>query len=136
FGEGTDADLRLQWQEFLIRIIADAFDLPPMVLGLERDVNRNTATTMYDEAFRTAVVPVARLFAEHLTHAVIAKRLGWSDVEFVFTDVDAPNEMEQAQIQQTLIGCGVLTVNEVRRMRGLPPLPEKSGGMIDEAAPQ
>ena len=30
FAGGTDADLRLQWQEFLIRIIADAFDLPPM----------------------------------------------------------------------------------------------------------
>ena len=67
FTGGTDADLRLQWQEFLIRMIADAFDLPPMLLGLERDVNRNTATTQYDDAFRTAVVPVARLVAEHLT---------------------------------------------------------------------
>jgi phage portal protein BeeE len=131
FAGGTDADLRLQWQEFLIRIIADAFDLPPMLLGLERDVNRNTASTQYDDAFRTAVVPVARLLAEHLTRDVIAKRLGWSDLEFVFTDVDAPNELEQAQIQQTLIGCGVLTVNEVRRMRGLAPLPEKSGGASD-----
>ena len=126
FGAGTDADLRLQWQEFLIRIIADAFDLPPMVLGLERDVNRNTATTMYDEAFRTAVVPVARLVAEHLTRDVISKRLGWSDLQFVFTDLDAPNELEQAQIQQILVGCGVLTVNEVRRMKGLPAL-ESSG---------
>ncbi len=36
FGAGTDADLRLSWQQFLIRIIADAFDLPPMLLGLER----------------------------------------------------------------------------------------------------
>ena len=131
FGAGTDADLRLEWQEFLIRMIADAFDLPPMLLGLERDVNRNTATTQYDDAFRTAVVPVARLLAEHLTRDVIAKRLGWSDLEFVFTDVDAPNELEQAQIQQTLIGCGVLTVNEVRRMRGLAPLAEKSGGVSD-----
>jgi len=122
FGAGTDADLRLQWQEFLIRIIADAFDLPPMVLGLERDVNRSTATTMYDEAFRTAVVPVARLVAEHLTRDVIGKRLGWSDLQFVFTDLDAPNELEQAQIQQILLGCGVLTVNEVRRMKGLPAL--------------
>jgi len=129
FGGGTDADLRLQWQEFLIRIIADAFDLPPMLLGLERDVNRNTATTQYDDAFRTAVVPVARLVAEHLTRDVIGKRLGWNDLEFVFTDVDAPNELEQAQIQQILIGCGVLTVNEVRRMRGLPPLPQ--GGIAD-----
>ena len=127
FGAGTDADLRLQWQEFLIRMIADAFDLPPMLLGLERDVNRNTATTQYDDAFRTAVVPVARLIAEHLTRDVISKRLGWNDLEFVFTDVDAPNELEQAQIQQILLGCGVLTVNEVRRMRGLPALEKTSG---------
>jgi hypothetical protein len=131
FTGGTDADLRLQWQEFLIRIIADAFDLPPMVLGLERDVNRTTATTQYDDAFRTAVVPVARLVAEHLTRDAITKRLGWHDLEFVFTDVDAPNELEQAQIQQILIGCGVLTINEVRRMRGLPPLPDRRPGVPD-----
>jgi Phage portal protein len=131
FTGGTDADLRLQWQEFLIRIIADAFDLPPMLLGLERDVNRNTATTQYDDAFRTAVVPVARLVSEHLTRDAISKRLGWDDLEFVFTDVDAPNELEQTQIQQILIGCGVLTVNEVRRMRGLPPLPDNSAGPAD-----
>ena len=132
FTGGTDADLRLQWQEFLIRMIANAFDLPPMLLGLERDVNRNTATTQYDDAFRTAVVPVARLVAEHLTRDAISKRLGWDDLEFAFTDVDAPNEMEQAQIQQILIGCGVLTVNEVRRMRGLPALP---GAAMSSAGP-
>jgi len=129
FGAGTDADLRLQWQEFLIRIIANAFDLPPMLLGLERDVNRNTAETQYNDAFRTAVVPVARLLAEHLTRDVISKRLGWNDLEFVFTDVDAPNELEQAQIQQILVGCGVLTVNEVRRMRGLGELGENGGSL-------
>ena len=131
FAGGTDADLRLQWQEFLIRIIADAFDLPPMLLGLERDVNRNTAATQSDDAFRTAIVPVARLIAEHLTRDAISKRLGWGDLEFVFTDVDAPNELEQAQIQQILLGCGVLTINEVRRMKGLPPLPEQRGGLAD-----
>jgi hypothetical protein len=132
FGAGTDADLRLQWQEFLIRMIADAFDLPPMMLGLENDVNRNTATTQSDDAFRTAVVPVARLVGEHLTRDVISKRLGWNDLQFVFSDVDAPNELEQAQIQQILVGCGVLTVNEVRRMKGLPPLAENEGGVADE----
>ena len=43
FGAGTDADLRLAWQEFLIRVIASAFDLPPLFLGVEADVNRSTA---------------------------------------------------------------------------------------------
>ncbi len=119
FGAGTDADLRLAWQEFLIRIIANAFDLPAVFLGLEQDVNRSTAAEMTEMAFRSAIVPTARLIAESLTRDVICKRLGWSDLEFVFTDVDAQDEMEQAQIDEILLRNGVVTVNEVRRARGL-----------------
>ena len=119
FGGGTDADLRLQWQEFLLRVVASAFDLPPFYLGVERDVNRSTAEEMNDLAFRQAVVPTARLFAEALTRGAIAKRLGWDDLEFVFADVDATDPLEEAQIQEILLRNGVLTVNEVRRMRGL-----------------
>lgn len=123
FGGGTDADLRLQWQEFLLRIIANAFDLPPQSLGLEKDVNRSTAAEMTNQAFRQAIVPTARLFAEHLTREAIGKKLGWHDLEFVFVDIDSSaSEIEQAQIQDILIRNGVLTVNEVRLMRSLPPL--------------
>ncbi len=123
FGGGTDADLRLAWQEFLLRVIADAFDLPPQFLGVERDVNRSTAAEMNDVAFQHAIVPTARLFAEHITRDAIAKKLGWNDLEFVFTELDAQNEMEQAQIDEILVRSGVLTVNEVRRMRGLGEIP-------------
>ena len=119
FAAGTDADLRLAWQEFLVRIIANAFDLPPQFLGLEQDVNRSTAGTMSDLGFRSAIVPTARLLAEYLTRDAIAKRLGWTDLEFVFTDVDAQDEMEQAQIDEILLRNGIVTVNEVRRARGL-----------------
>jgi hypothetical protein len=119
FGAGTDADLRLAWQEFLLRIIADAFDLPAQFLGVVSDVNRATAAEMTEMAFRTAIVPTARLVAEHLTRDAIGKKLGWSDLEFVFTDVDASDEMAQAQIDEILLRNGVVTVNEVRRARGL-----------------
>lgn len=125
FGGGNDADLRIGWQEFLMRIIADAFDLPPFLLGLEGDVNRATAHESSQLAFRSAIVPTARLLAEHLTRDVIHKKLGWSDLEFVFTDVDAKDEREEAEIHEILLRSGVLTVDEVRRMRGLPPMKEK-----------
>ena len=61
FASGTDADLRLTWQEFLIRMVANAFGLPPMLLGLVSDVNRSTAEDQADEAFRSAIGPLAKL---------------------------------------------------------------------------
>ncbi len=129
FGGGTDADLRLQWQEFLLRVVASAFDLPPFYLGVERDVNRSTAEEMNDLAFRQAIVPTARLLAESLTRDAIAKKLGWNDLEFVFAELDTTDPLEEAQIQQILLQNGVLTVNEVRRMRGLGELESGQGSV-------
>ncbi|MGA8529579.1 MAG: phage portal protein [Acidobacteriaceae bacterium] len=126
FASGTDADLRLSWQEFLIRMVANAFSLPPMLLGLEQDVNRSTAAEMLDEAFHSAIIPLARLIAEHLTRDLFAKRLGWPEFEFVFNDLDATDEMQEVQMQTALLAAGVLTVDEVRAMRGLGPLPAGS----------
>lgn len=123
FASGTDADLRLSWQEFLIRMVANSFSLPAMSLGLERDVNRNTAGVQADEAFDNAVVPLAKLPAEHLTRDLFAKKLGWREFEFVFNELDARDEMNEVSIQTSLLQAGVLTVNEVRAMRGLGPLP-------------
>ncbi len=122
FSTGTDADLRLSWQEFLIRMIANAFGLPAMMLGLTQDVNRATASEQNDEAFRSAIIPVAKLVTEHITRDLFAKRLGWREFEFVFNDLDTQDEMEVVQIQTALLSAGVLTVDEVRAMRGLAPL--------------
>lgn len=124
FTGGTDAELRLNWQEFLIRMIGNAFGLPPMMLGLERDVNRNTAGEMADEAFRTTIAPMARMLAEHLTRDLFSKRLGWREFEFVFNELDARDEMQEVQIQTALLQAGVLTVDEVRAQRGLRPIEE------------
>ena len=133
FAQGTDADLRMNWQEFLIRMVANAFGLAPVLLGLVQDVNRSTANELMNEAFHSAITPLARLLAEHLTRDLIAKRLGWREFEFVFNELDSRDEMSEIQIQTTLLAAGVLTVNEVRAMRGLAPLP---GGSTPRPNPQ
>jgi len=119
FAAGTDADLHLEWQSFLLTMIANAFDLPPMMLGVTNDVNRSTASELADEAFQNAVVPLAKLIAEHITRDVIAKRLGWEDLRFVWSDLDSRDEMVEAQIQTMMLSAGVLSVAEVRAMRGV-----------------
>ena len=106
FAGGTDADLHLQWQEFLLRMMANAFELPPMMLGLGQDVNKANAGEMADEAFQGAVVPVAKLLAEHITRDLFAKKLGWREFEFVFNDLEARSPMEELSVQTELLKAG------------------------------
>jgi HK97 family phage portal protein len=119
FAQGTDADLRLAWQEFLIRMIANAFGLPPLLLGLQSDVNRSTAVELGDEAFRGAILPLAQLLAGHITRDLFAKCIGWREFEFVFNDLNARDEATELAVQVQLLQAGVLTIDEVRAMRGL-----------------
>jgi len=127
FAQGTDADLRLAWQEFLIRMVANAFGLPPLLLGLESDVNRSTASEMADEAFRGAISPLAMLLAGHITRDLFAKCIGWREFEFVFNELSARDEETELAVQVQLLQAGVLTVNEVRAMRGLGPAEQEIG---------
>ncbi len=122
FAQGTDADLRLAWQEFLIRMVANAFGLPPLMLGLEADVNQSTASEMADEAFRGAISPLAMLVAGHITRDLFGKCIGWPEFEFVFNELSARDEKSELAVQVQLLQAGVLTVNEVRAMRGMAPL--------------
>ena len=122
FAQGTDADLRLEWQRFLIRMVANAFGVPPMLLGLEGDVNRATAAELADEAFRGAILPLAQSLAGHLTRDLFAKCIGWREFEFVFNDLNARDEETELAVQVQLLHAGVLTVDEVRAMRGLAPV--------------
>jgi hypothetical protein len=101
-----------------------------MLLGVEHDVNRSTAAEQGNEAFRNAISPLAKLLAEHLTRDVLAKKLGWREFEFAFNELDARDEMTEVQIQTALLKAGVLTVNEVRSMRGLGPMELGNTGMV------
>jgi len=121
FAQGTDADLRLAWQEFLIRMVANAFGLPPLLFGLEADVNRSTAAEMADEAFRSAISPLATLVAGHITRDLFGKCIGWREFEFVFNELSARDEQTELEVQVRLLQAGVLSVEEVRAMRGLGP---------------
>ncbi|HEX4028845.1 MAG TPA: phage portal protein [Terracidiphilus sp.] len=136
FAQGTDADLRLAWQEFLIRMVANAFGLPPLMLGLEADVNQSTASEMADEAFRGAISPLAMLLAGHITRDLFAKCIGWREFEFVFNELNARDEMTELTVQVQLLQAGVLTIDEVRAMRGLAPLAGDSALQVQGRAAQ
>lgn len=116
-----DKGLYLEYQEFLIREIAAAFDLSPQNLGIERDVNRNTSETAEDRDRRQAIKPVAHLISSHLTREAIHAKLGFSQLEFRFKGIEAEDELNLAKVFETEYKNNAIAPNEYREKRGMPP---------------
>jgi hypothetical protein len=84
---------------------------------------------MADEAFRGAISPLAMLVAGHITRDLFSKCIGWREFEFAFNELSARDETTELAVQVQLLQAGVLTVNEVREMRGLAPLGQQEQGI-------
>jgi hypothetical protein len=91
---------------------------------------------MADEAFCGAISPLAVLLAGHITRDLFGKCVGWREFEFVFNELSARDEQTELQVQVQLLQAGVLTVNEVRAMRGLGPLEQTASQQISGSASQ
>lgn len=124
-----DEALYLKWQEFLKTETATAFDISPQNLGVERDVNRNTAEVAESRDWDHAIKPWAGLLASHINRDAIEGRLGFSQIEFRFLGLDREDEKREAEIHAIYIEKNVYTPNEVRSRLGEPPAEHKWGDM-------
>ncbi len=120
FPEG-DTALYLKYQDFLKAEIATAFDLSPMNLGVERDVNRNTAEVGSDRDWDSAIKPRAKDLESHFTREALNKRLGFYQLRFRFLGLDREDEKRAAEIFAIEYQNGAITPNEYRETRGRAP---------------
>jgi hypothetical protein len=118
----TIADLLLPWHEMLIRMVANAFDMSAMALGIEHDVNRAVGDVLKDSDFRSAVVPMAKRIMEARTRKVLHNKLGWHDLEYVFLNLDDPDLETKTDMNARMYSANALTPNEWRTSVGKQPL--------------
>jgi hypothetical protein len=119
----TPEDLLLDWQELLIRVIAASFKLSAMALGVERDVNRNTAEVLSQADFNSAVVPIAKRFEEAITRYILHRLLGWKHIRFEYLGLEDPEAMTQMQIFMMRYRMNSITPDQVREAFGDAPMP-------------
>ncbi len=117
----TVEDLLLPWQEILIRMIANAFDLSAMALGIEHDVNRAIGEVLDDKDFRSAVVPIARRLQEAFTRRVLHDKLGWYDLEYAFLNLDDPDAQTKMTLYSQMYSTNSIVPNEIRKGMGFIP---------------
>jgi len=129
YPEGDDG-LYLQYQEFLQRELAAAFDLSPQNLGIEKDVNRSTSEVAEDRDRKQAIAPHAHAISSQITREAIRGKLGFSQLAFRFKGVEAEDENNTAKVYEVEYRNNACTPNEYRTRRGWKPLDHQFANLL------
>ena len=113
-----EAPYKDEFDEWLARIVCYAFSLPPTAFTAQ--VNRATAQSAQETAVEEGLAPLTG-WVKRLVDSVIQDRMGDSDLEFIWSDVQPANPKDQAAILDVYVKNGIYTVNEAREILRLPP---------------
>ncbi|HEY2709399.1 MAG TPA: phage portal protein [Caulobacteraceae bacterium] len=115
-----DPPLKDDFDEWLSRIVAFAFSLPPT--PFVRQMNRATAGEDQDRSLEEGLAPL-KLWVKRLIDDVNETEFGETDLEFTWSDAAEVDAAAQSEIDDRSLRNGSATINEVRARRGLAPVP-------------
>jgi hypothetical protein len=118
------APIKDEFDEWLARIVAFAFSLPPT--PFIRQMNRSTGETDQERALEEGLEPL-KLWAKRWIDTVIQDEMGYPDLEFAWAKEDSTSAKEQSEIDNTDLRNGSKTIDQVRDARGDDPLPNGLG---------
>lgn len=126
-GAKDDQGLYLLWQQFLIRIIANAFNLPPVKFGLTADVNRSTAESGDQASDEEAVRPIAELIRDAINDFIWS--CGYTDIELRYRYDMSPQQIQaRALALRNETESEIRSIDEGRAELGLPPHEDEEMG--------
>ena len=111
---------QMQWldgQRWYAKLVMAMFKIAPSEIGFTEDLNRATGLQQQNIHKSRALRPVMRVVERTLNKGLIWKM--YPDVSFKFIEsLDYEDEMKQAQIDNTYLQAGKVTVNELRERDG------------------
>jgi hypothetical protein len=119
-----DAPIKDEFDEWLARLVAYAFNLPPT--PFIRQMNRATAGEDQDRGLEEGLEPL-KLWTKRLIDGVVQDDQGCADLEFAWNDAPTVDAVAQAGIDDLALRNGSTTIDEVRGRRGQAPLTDGSG---------
>jgi HK97 family phage portal protein len=128
----------LQSRQFQIEEVARWTGVPPhLLMQTEKQTSWGTGVEEQNRALgRTVLAPYATSFEQRASRLLQSPR--W--VEFDFAGLERPSPDKEIELLIKQVQAGLLTRNEARKIRNLPPLPETApnasgnGGAQDEEA--
>jgi hypothetical protein len=136
-GATSDSGLYLTYTEFLLRMIAQSFDLTPRDLGKE-DYTYATAGVSAMAAFQEAILPIAQCLTNFENEEAIDFYFPGYRKEL--NDYEPRDEGAEAQTHVMLFEANVATLNEIRQKLGFDRLEKRgdvfaNGSTLEDASP-
>lgn len=120
-GARNDDELYLRYTEYILKIVAVAFDLSNRDYGITEHDNRATAGVSADTVFQDAVLPMGLAIREHLEIEVIDYYFPGFRLEI--TDTEPRSQEQEATTATALFKERVISRNEARMRAGHEALP-------------
>ena len=117
----NDEGLYLQWQHFLITIIAYTFGIDPKRFNEGSQTDRSTVDEQKENIIDEAIKPLAKVIEENINKKVIC-RLGLGQklvFRYVFEDNETRKMAKTNRITK-IFDADLVTRNEARELLGLP----------------
>ncbi|NTF67964.1 phage portal protein [Rhizobium rhizogenes] len=115
-----EAPIKDEFDEWLARIVAFAFSLPPT--PFIKQMNRTTSESDQDRAMQEGLSPLL-MWAKRFLDDVIQDDLGFDDLEFSWESPADIDPATQSDIDDRDVKNGKKTLNEIRDGAGLDPYP-------------
>ncbi len=102
-----------KFEMWLLQQTCAAFDVQPQDIGITYQVNKATGDTQVDIGKERGLYPLAN-FTKEIMDDIIQYDLGFTDLQFMYLDLDPVNRKEEVDNNDKEIRIGVKTIDEVR----------------------
>ncbi len=107
----------LEYQKWLLCKIMAVYGMQPAIMGIIDPSTGKLNTQEQLVAFRDETLkPILSMECYQLTKVLVQQGFGFEDVKIDFDNVDVKDETANTSIAVGLVGAGIISVNEARRM--------------------
>lgn len=113
--------------------VMTVLDVPPDKLNIVDDRRRDTGGS--DQNFQAeTIAPLQAIVEEEINNHLILGVFGWDDIMFKHNETDNRSELDQAKLYAEYERIGVMSVNQIGKRMGLPPVEGGDTHYIQTAA--
>ena len=120
----SNSDLQfMEYTKWLMQKMIIVFHLQPFILGLIESSATKASAQAQVQAFKDyCLKPILLVESAYLTEGIVKSGFGFYDVMISYNKLDRVDAITQASIDRTDVQQSILTINEIRKERGLMPV--------------